>query len=88
MTYRYQHNRELTNYSRANRKYLTEAEKILWYRLRRKQLNGFKFRRQYPVSNFILDFYCAEKKLAKKLDGSQHVNRKFYDKRRSEYLKK
>lgn len=88
MTYTYQHNNELTNFSRKNRKQQTDAEKLLWHYLRNKQLAGFKFRRQYPIQNYILDFYCLEKKLAIELDGSQHFNKKQYDKQRSATLQK
>ena len=63
----YQHNNKLTQFSRINRKHQTDAEK-LWYHLRNKQL-GWKFHRQYPISSYILDFYCIEKKIAIELDG-------------------
>ena len=50
----------------------TEAEKILWQKLRNRNL-GYKFVRQYVFDNkFILDFYCSEKKLVIELDGGQH----------------
>jgi cyclase len=48
---------------------MTEVEKILWKELRNNKL-GYKFRRQHPISNFIIDFYCHEAKLAIELDGS------------------
>jgi len=47
----------------------TAAEELLWKKLRNKQLNGFKFRRQHPLMQFIADFYCYEKKLVVELDG-------------------
>ena len=52
------------------------AERILWSKLKSKQLEGFKFRRQYEVQGFIIDFYCSEKKLAIELDGESHVGEK------------
>ncbi|OFZ73436.1 hypothetical protein A2701_03635 [Candidatus Amesbacteria bacterium RIFCSPHIGHO2_01_FULL_47_34] len=52
----------------------TVAERLLWKRIQRSQL-GVKFRRQYSVGNYILDFYCPEKKLAIELDGSTHSDR-------------
>lgn len=67
MDYKYQYNKELTKFSRNNRKNQTDAEKLLWYHLRNKQLAGFKFRRQYPVQNYILDFYCLEENLPSNL---------------------
>lgn len=54
------------------RKNQTIAEQILWECLRNKKLKGYKFRRQHPISKYIVDFYCAEKKLAVELDGKIH----------------
>lgn len=88
MSYTYRHTKELTAYSRTNRKNQTDVERILWRHLRNKQIDGFKFRRQYPVSSYILDFYCVEKQLAIELDGSQHIGNKNYDTTRSQYLNK
>ena len=62
-------------YARENRQNQTEAEKLLWNRIRNRKLNGFKFRRQHPISNFIADFYCHECLLAIEVDGNYH-NRK------------
>lgn len=75
-------------YSYKNRKEQTDAEKRLWFYLRNRRLNGYKFRRQYPIHNYIIDFYCAEKKLAVELDGGQHVQREKYDKKRTFDLQK
>lgn len=52
----------------------TEAEKLLWEKIRNKKLSGLKFRRQHPLDNYIADFYCHEKKLAIELDGEIHNN--------------
>jgi len=65
---------------------VTEAEALLWQRLKNSKL-GFKFRRQHSVSFYVLDFYCPSKKLAIELDGAVHLKRKEYDKYRTEYLK-
>lgn len=54
------------------RKKATLAERMLWERLRERQLGGFKFRRQAPMGRFIADFYCAERKLIIELDGGIH----------------
>lgn len=88
MPYQYKYNKSLVNFSKINRKIQTEAEKTLWFHLKGRQLQGYKFRRQYPIGNFILDFYCVEKKLAIELDGSQHIEQESYDKRRKEYLER
>ncbi len=50
----------------------TNAEKLLWERLRRKDLNGFKFKRQHGFGNYIVDFYCSKAKLIIELDGKIH----------------
>jgi len=67
------------------RKESTPAEQFLWKRLRNRKLNGAKFRRQHPMKQFILDFYCADKKLAIELDGNVHNSSeaKEYDENRS-----
>jgi len=54
------------------RKEATPAERMLWERLRNRQLGGFKFRRQAPMGNVIADFYCAECKLIVEIDGDIH----------------
>ena len=64
----------------------TSAEAILWQHLRRKALNGLKFRRQHPFGPFILDFYCPSIKLAIELDGPGHKSKEAYDARRDSYL--
>ncbi len=58
--------------ARALRKSMTDAEQLMWHCLRQKQLGGFRFRRQHPFEQFVLDFYCCEVKLAVELDGGQH----------------
>lgn len=63
------------------------CEKLLWDRLKEKQINGFKFRRQHPVYRYILDFYCHEKKIAIEVDGMIHSQRKDYDDYRDDFLK-
>lgn len=61
-------------HARALRRTMTDAERRLWALLRRKQLSGFRFRRQHPVAPFILDFFCLGEKLAVELDGGQHFD--------------
>jgi len=65
------------------------AEKILWSKLRNKQ-QVFKFRRQYGVGKYILDFYCPKLKLAVEIDGSTHSTKEEIskDKKREEFIKK
>jgi very-short-patch-repair endonuclease len=61
------------------RKSLTPSEKQLWQALRGGKLAGLKFRRQHPVGNFILDFYCPAYKLVIEVDGEIHANQSDYD---------
>ena len=66
---------------------LTDAERRLWSRLRARQLQGLKFRRQFGIGRYIVDFYCASMKFAIELDGSQHLVKTFYEEERSRFLK-
>lgn len=50
----------------------TSAEAVLWKRLKAKQVEGLKFRRQYGVGAYVVDFYCPELRLAIELDGGVH----------------
>ena len=63
---------------------MTLAEQELWKHIRKNQLDGFRFRRQHPVAQFILDFYCHESTLSIELDGSIHdlEDQKQYDQER------
>ena len=65
--------------SREFRKNQTDAEKKLWSILRNRQLNGVKFRRQFPVGRYILDFYCPDYRLGIEADGGQHYEKKGRD---------
>ena len=58
--------------ARQLRQNMTEAEQLIWYRVRRKQIMGVQFYRQKPLLNFIVDFYCAKARLVIELDGGQH----------------
>ena len=51
----------------------TDAEAQLWARMRGGQLEGLKFRRQFPVGQFIADFCCPQRRLIIELDGGQHA---------------
>ena len=55
------------------RKNATAAEKRLWSRLKSRQTAGLKFRRQHPIATRVVDFFCAEAKLAIELDGLGHA---------------
>ena len=66
----------------------TAAEAVLWKALQRRQLGGKKFRRQFSVGDYVLDFYCPEQKLAVELDGGIHDDpeQQVNDAIREEYL--
>jgi very-short-patch-repair endonuclease len=61
-----------TGQARRLRREQTAEEKELWRALRAGRFAGFKFRRQHPVRNYFLDFYCPEARLSIELDGSHH----------------
>jgi very-short-patch-repair endonuclease len=54
------------------RKNMPAPELRLWNRLRNKQLDGHKFRRQHSIGGYIIDFYCPKRKLALEIDGDSH----------------
>ncbi len=58
--------------ARHFRRNSTLAEKRLWGRLRNRKAAGLKFRRQHPIGDRVVDFFCEEAKLAIELDGSGH----------------
>ncbi|MBK1683318.1 endonuclease domain-containing protein [Rhodoferax fermentans] len=66
----------------------TDAETLLWQRLRSRQLAGYKFRRQHPIGPYFADFACIEARLVVELDGGQHATPEglLSDERRSEAL--
>ncbi|HMN47871.1 MAG TPA: endonuclease domain-containing protein [Ignavibacteriaceae bacterium] len=75
---------------RKLRKDQTFCEKIMWTYLRDRKTLGYKFRRQYSVDHYVIDFYCPELKLAIELDGSIHdePDQIEHDKHRQDYLEK
>jgi very-short-patch-repair endonuclease len=78
--------REQVKRSRELRKNPTDAERKLWQHLRDKQLENFRFRRQRPIGNYIVDFICLEANLVVELDGGQHADQQQYDLKRTAYL--
>ena len=69
---------------------LTPAEAFLWKHLKSSQLDGKKFRRQHSIGPYIVDFFCAECRLAVELDGAGHMTEfgAEADAERSEFLKR
>ena len=69
------------------RKQLSPSELLLWSKLKGKQ-TGFKFRRQYSIGRYVVDFYCPKAKLALEADGKTHFDDEsiLYDARRDKYI--
>jgi very-short-patch-repair endonuclease len=65
-------NQQQINYARRLRNEQTDAETILWSKLKHKQLEGVKFRRQQPIDQYIVDFVSFDTKLILEIDGGQH----------------
>jgi very-short-patch-repair endonuclease len=73
--------------ARELRREETDAERLLWGQLRNRKLDGFKFRRQFPIGPCFADFCCFEFKLVVELDGGHHSEIVRQDKDRSEGMK-
>ena len=66
------YNKELKHLSRVLRKNMTDSERLLWSRIRRKQLKGKQFYRQKIIGNYIVDFFCPSARIIVQVDGGQH----------------
>jgi len=67
------YNPKLKKLARDLRKNMTDAERLLWSKIRGQQLKGRQFYRQKPIGNYVVDFYCPSAKLIIELDGGQHL---------------
>jgi len=79
-----------TKQTRRNlRKKFTEPENRLWYFLRNRRMNTLKFRRQYAIGRYVVDFYCPETRIVIEVDGDSHFTdeARAYDEARELYLK-
>ncbi len=81
-------NSETLSVAKILRKNMTMCEKLLWERLKLKQINGLRFRRQHPIDFFIADFYCHEVRLVIEIDGEIHNQQREYDDGRSAEMEK
>jgi len=70
------------------RSFIPESEVIIWSKLKGRQLSGKKFRRQYGIGRYVVDFYCAEARLVVEIDGDTHFNDEAekYDRLRTQYI--
>lgn len=88
MLYLY-NNHKLTLRRKTLRNNMPQPEKMLWYYLKGKNIRNYKFRRQYSVGSYILDFYCPELRLAIEIDGDSHFidsHAVMYDQKREKFL--
>ena len=63
---------KITGIARRLRTDQTDAETVLWNRIRNRQIDGHKFVRQQPIGNYVCDFVCRERLLIIEVDGGQH----------------
>jgi len=77
-----------TDFARHLRRRMTDAERLLWYRLRGRRFAAIKFRRQEPIGKYVADFVCQEARLIVELDGGQHAVHRRYDKHRDAWLRR
>ncbi len=83
------YNAKLLQAARENRSSQTPAEQRIWQELlRQRQSSGYKFLRQKPIDNFIVDFYCSELQLVIEIDGDIHAVSVEYDEARTRALEK
>ena len=75
-----------TSNARRLRQNRTDAERALWTRLRRKQLDGARFRQQVPLGAYVVDFLCLEERLIVEVDGGQHALGTAKDEARTAWL--
>ena len=82
------YNKKLKAHSQKLRSSMTDAEILLWQKLRRKQLSGLQFYRQKPLGNYIVDFYCPSARLVIEIDVGQHYTEQgqSQDSKRDAYL--
>ena len=81
------YDKHLTALARENRRTPTHAETLLWQKvLRGKQFEHYKFLRQKPIVDYIVDFYCAELRLVIEIDGDSHAEQIEYDAQRTRFL--
>ena len=76
----------MSKFARTLRRRSTEAEKLLWSRLRGRQFDGIKFKRQVPIANYVVDFLALDQKFIIEVDGGQHDLRAAKDTERTRIL--
>ena len=83
------YDRRLKPYSRILRTGMTVPEKMLWSKIRKRQVLGIRFYRQRPLSRFIVDFFAPKPRVVIELDGIQHTGQEhaYQDSQRDAYFK-
>jgi very-short-patch-repair endonuclease len=71
---------------RLLRRQMSFSEKHMWNRLRDRRFYGHKFRRQFQIGTYVVDFICLQKRVVIELDGPHHDSQKEYDRQRDEWL--
>lgn len=74
--------------ARGHRKSPTRAEALLWRLLRKRQIDGFQFRRQFPIGPYFADFFCVTARLAVEVDGESHRGRERRDRLRDTFFRR
>jgi len=82
------YNQNHIQFARKLRKEGTLAEVLLWQQIKGRQIKGYKFTRQKPIGNYIVDFYCSRLHLAIEIDGSSHENKLGADQKRQKDIEK
>ncbi len=82
------YNPNLKERARELRKRMTLSERMLWNRLKSRQVHDLQFMRQKPIDEFIVDFYCSKLKLKIEIDGITHNDKQEYDLKRQNKLEK
>jgi very-short-patch-repair endonuclease len=82
--------RKLKPLARTLRNNMTDAEQLIWSKIRRKQIGGVQFYRQKNIGNYIVDFFCPKGKLIIEIDGGQHFEKKGMqkDRKRDDYFQR
>jgi len=73
--------------ARTMRSHPVSLEKLFWSEVRNRKLSGYKFKRQFLIGPYIVDFVCLERRLVVELDGPFHTGRQSYDARRDAFLR-
>ena len=67
--------REISPHARPLRRRMTDAERTIWFAVRNRRLGGFKFKRQWTISRYVVDFCCLERGLVVEIDGGHHSDK-------------